>query len=228
MSLDPKMLIRLALLAAVGPLILMLAGGDAGWVMGWVFSIFSFVYALAGRLLILRHRPDLVTERAEAMKKDNVEDWDRKLVPLIAIYLPTAMIVTAGLDHRFGWTRSFPPWLEVAAYGPLILGAAIAQWAVMENAFFSAVVRIQAERGQTVVTTGPYRFVRHPGYLGGMLFNFFIPLALGSLWACLPMALLLTLTAVRTRLEDRTLIAKLPGYRDYADRTRRRLLPLVW
>lgn len=225
---QPKLVLGLVLMAALGPLILMLAGGDSRWAMGWVFAAFTFAYTIVSRLMIWRANPGLAAERAAAMKRSNVEDWDRKLVPWIATVLPTAMILVAGLDHRLRWTGAFPLWVQVAAYAPMILGAAFAQWAVMENAFFSAVVRIQADRGQTVVSTGPYRFVRHPGYAGGMLFNLSIPFALGSLWACLPLALLLCLTALRTALEDRTLIAKLPGYREYAGRTRRRLVPLAW
>ncbi len=221
-------MISLILMAALGPLILMLAGGDAGWVMGWVFAAFTFIYTMVSRLLIFRSNPGLAAERAASMRKSNIEAWDRKLVPWVAMVLPTATILMAGLDHRFRWTGAFPLWAQLAAYLPMILGAALAQWAVMENSFFSAVVRIQADRGQTVVSTGPYHFIRHPGYAGAMLFNFSIPWALGSLWACLPMAVLLCLTVLRTALEDRTLIAKLPGYAEYAQRVGKRLMPGVW
>jgi len=228
MALTFRLLLRLILVVASGPVILMLASGDAGWTMGWVFSAFSFVYTLSSRLALLRRSPDLIAERSDALKKNNVEPWDRKLMPFIAILLPTILVLLAGFDRRFGWSPEFPAWLQWGAYLPMIIGAAIAQWAVMENAFFSAVVRIQTDRGQTVVATGPYRFVRHPGYAGGLLFSLSIPAALGSLWACLPVALGLVLSIVRTSLEDKTLVQKLPGYREYAAKTKRRLIPGIW
>ncbi len=228
MKLTFRLLLRLILMAAFGPVILMLASGDAGWTMGWVFSAFSFTYSLTSRLALLRRSPDLIAERSDALKKSNVEPWDRKLLPFIAILLPTAMVLLAGFDRRFGWSPEFPAWLQWGVYVPMIIGAAIAQWAVMENAFFSAVVRIQTDRGQTVVTTGPYRFVRHPGYAGGLLFSLSMPVALGSLWAGIPIVIGQILAVVRTSLEDKTLMRKLPGYREYAEKTTKRLIPGIW
>jgi protein-S-isoprenylcysteine O-methyltransferase Ste14 len=226
--LTPRLFVRLFLLAAFGPVLLFLSAGDLRWTMGWVFAGYMFAYTVFSRLAILAKNPDLIRERIESMKKGNVESWDRVLVPLIGIVLPTSTILLAGLDRRLGWSPKFPLWLQAAAYVPIVLGGLFAQWAVMENAFFSAVVRIQEERGQTVVTTGPYRFVRHPGYAGGLLFNLFLPLALGSLWSFIPVFMHLGLTLVRTSLEDRALIRKLEGYREYAEKTRKRLIPGVW
>ena len=228
MKLTFRLFLRLILVAAFGPVILMLASGDAGWTMGWVFSAFSFAYSLLSRLALLRRNPDLIAERSDALKKTNVEPWDRKLMPFIAILLPTALVLLAGFDRRFGWSPEFPAWLQWGVYLPMIIGAAIAQWAAMENAFFSAVVRIQADRGQTVVTTGPYRFVRHPGYAGGLLFSLSMPVALGSLWAGIPIVIGQILAVVRTSLEDKTLMRKLSGYREYAEKTTKRLIPVIW
>lgn len=223
-----RLLARLVLLAAFGPVILFLAAGDPSWRMGWIFSVFMFTYTLLSRLALLAKNPDLITERAESMKKDNIEPWDRILVPLIGVLLPTLTVLLAGLDRRFRWSPDLPLWLQAAAYVPLALGGLFAQWAAMENAFFSAVVRIQEERGQTVVTTGPYRYVRHPGYAGGLMFHLSVPIALGSLWAFLPVLATSALTLLRTCLEDRTLHHKLKGYPEYAGRTRWRLIPGIW
>jgi protein-S-isoprenylcysteine O-methyltransferase Ste14 len=227
-ALSIRLLVRLILLAAFGPVLLFLSAGDLGWTMGWVFAAFMFSYTLVSRLSLLKKNPSLITERTEAMKKENVEPWDRILVPLIGILLPVATVIVAGLDHRFRWSPVFPAWVQAAAYVPIFLGGLLAQWAVMENAFFSAVVRIQEERGHKVVTTGPYRFVRHPGYAGGLVFNLFMPVALGSLWGYLPVSFYLILTLVRTSLEDKTLRLKLEGYREYAEKTRKRIIPGVW
>jgi len=223
-----SLLARLVLLAAFGPVILFLAAGDTAWTMGWIFSIFMFAYTLLSRLALLIKNPDLIAERAESMKRDNVEPWDRRLVPLIGVLLPTLTVLLAGLDRRFRWSPDVPLWIQAAAYVPMFLGGLFAQWAAMENAFFSAVVRIQEDRGQTVVTTGPYRYIRHPGYAGGLVFHLSVPVALGSLWALLPVLATSALTLLRTFLEDRTLLLKLKGYPEYAGRTRWRLIPGIW
>jgi protein-S-isoprenylcysteine O-methyltransferase Ste14 len=228
MAPDIKLVIRIILLGAAGPLILFLAAGDLRWTWGWIFSAFAFVYTLYSRWAVFRKHPDLIPERADSLKKENVEPWDRVLMPLVGLILPTAVVIVAGLDHRFRWSPELPPGVPVAALIVMSLGALLAQWAVMANRFFSGIVRIQHERGQTVVTTGPYRYLRHPGYAGGLLFQFAIPFALGTLWPLLPTLAALALIVLRTSLEDRTLIQKLPGYVEYAKRTRRRLIPGIW
>ena len=193
-----------------------------------LFSIYLFAYTFVSRLTLFIKNPALIAERADAMKKDNVEPWDRKLVPIIGVLLPTLTIILAGLDRRFRWSPDFPLWIQAAAYGPMLLGGLFAQWAAMKNAFFSAVVRIQEDRGQTVVSTGPYRYIRHPGYAGGLVFHLAVPFALGSLWALLPVLATVALTILRISLEDKTLRLKLKGYQEYASRTRWRLIPGVW
>ncbi len=220
-----RLLARLVLTAAYGPVILMLVAGDPDWTMGWIFSIFMFAYTFLSRLTIFIKNPDLIAERAESMKKDNVEPWDRKLVPIIGVLLPTLTILVAGLNRRFRWSPDISLWIQAAAYVPLVLGGLFAQWAAMENAFFSAVVRIQEDRGQTVVTTGPYRYIRHSGYAGGLVFHLAVPFALGSRWALLPVLATVALTILRISLEDKTLRLKLKGYQEYASRTRWRLIP---
>ncbi|MBC7224324.1 MAG: isoprenylcysteine carboxylmethyltransferase family protein, partial [Anaerolineae bacterium] len=107
-------------------------------------------------------------------------------------------------------------------------GLGLATWAMASNPFFSAFVRIQRERGHRVVADGPYRYVRHPGYLGAIVFQMAIPLALGSLWALLPSGVAAALYVARTVLEDRTLQEELAGYREYAQKVRHRLLPGLW
>jgi protein-S-isoprenylcysteine O-methyltransferase Ste14 len=227
-ALSFRFVVRAVLLAAFGPALLFLAAGDIHWWMGWVFAIFTFVYTVFSRLSIMRKNPDLIAERIGALGKNNVEPWDRALVLFLGVVMPTATVLLAGLDRRFRWSPEFPLWLQAAAYPWMTLGASLAQWAALENPFFSAVVRIQADRKQRVVMTGPYRTIRHPGYAGGLLFHLLIPVALGSLWAFLPVSVNAVLTIVRTSLEDRTLRKKLSGYREYAEITRKRLIPGVW
>jgi len=205
---------------------LFLSAGRLDWAMGWGY-VGTFV-ALQGlnALVLIPTSPDLVAERARRGGK--AKGWDRLLAALVAFYGPVSTWVVAGLDLRFGWSPKVPLALEIAALAVAVLGALLTLWAMASNRFFSGVVRIQADRGHAVVSAGPYRIVRHPGYLGGMAFDLATPLALGSLWSFVPAALTVCAIAVRTALEDRTLHDELDGYRAYARRVRHRLLPGVW
>ncbi len=175
-----------------------------------------------------RKTPDLLVERARSLEAEDVERWDRILVPLVALYGPLATWVVAGLDERFGWAPHVALWIQLAALAVVVLGYAVGTWAMATNAFFSAYVRIQAERGHTVVSGGPYRWVRHPGYASGIASTLATPVVLGSVWALVPAGLVVVLLVVRTALEDRALGEKLPGYAEYSRRTRYRLVPGIW
>jgi protein-S-isoprenylcysteine O-methyltransferase Ste14 len=138
------------------------------------------------------------------------------------------ILATAGVDQRLGWPPDLP--MLVPALGALLFAAGylVTPWAMSANAHFSQTVRIQTERGHTVVTDGPYASVRHPGYVGMLACMLGACFLLGSLWALVPWLSFLVVTVVRTELEDRTLHAELSGYLDYASRTRYRLIPLFW
>jgi protein-S-isoprenylcysteine O-methyltransferase Ste14 len=152
-------------------------------------------------------------------------DWDKRL--LAAFFLVNIVtFVTAGLDSgHFGWTGRVPLGVTVAGAVLMLLGQVLFAVAKHENAFFSSTVRIQGERGHRVCDTGVYRLVRHPGYLGMLMSLLAFPLVMNSYWAFVPAAVATALLVARTLLEDRFLIAELPGYADYTYRTRSRLLP---
>jgi protein-S-isoprenylcysteine O-methyltransferase Ste14 len=152
-------------------------------------------------------------------------DWDKRL--LAAYFLVNVVtFLTAGLDSgRFGWTGAVPVAVTVAGAILMLLGQALFAMAKRENAFFSSTVRIQTERGHHVCDDGLYAVVRHPGYLGLLISQISFPLVMNSYWAFVPAGIGATLLIVRTVLEDRFLVAKLSGYRDYANRTRWRLIP---
>jgi protein-S-isoprenylcysteine O-methyltransferase Ste14 len=118
--------------------------------------------------------------------------------------------------------------LHITAFVITALGYSLGTWATLVNRFFSAVVRIQRDRGHTVVSSGPYRLIRHPGYAGAVVTSLATPLLLGSLWALIPAVLAVCTLIIRTALEDRTLQEELEGYHDYTARVRYRLLPGVW
>lgn len=196
---------------------------DWGW--GWAFLGLS-VIGIALNAVLLRDKPEMIAERARG--GENQKDWDKTIGGLWALTYMVLLVIVAGLDVRLGWTGPVSLAVHLAGVAALALGSALFSWAMVANAYFSTVVRIQAERGHAVCTSGPYRFVRHPGYVGAVLQSLAIPLLLGSLWALIPGAVAAALMVVRTTLEDRTLQAELPGYAEYAQQTRYRLLPGVW
>ena len=210
------------------PLILWISGWDFGWWQQWIFSLLIFIAGIGGRIWAERRHPGLLAERARFDRAPDVKPWDKVLAPLMAVSISFPLVIVAGLDHRFGWSSVFPIWLNITGFILIVLGYAFAVWALVENRFFSATVRIQTDRGHVVCDSGPYRIVRHPGYVGNILPLPGIVLALGSVWTLIPAAVGLILIVIRTALEDRTLQEELPGYRDYARRVHYRLIPGIY
>jgi len=138
------------------------------------------------------------------------------------------MPLIAGLDARFSWSPAFGLPVKLVSLTVILAGYVLASWALIENRYFSGVVRIQTDRGHRVVSSGPYRYIRHPGYTGALLTYLVTPLFLDALMAFAPAAVLVVLLVVRTYLEDRTLQEQLDGYREYAKRVPHRLLPRIW
>jgi protein-S-isoprenylcysteine O-methyltransferase Ste14 len=195
------------------------------WTMGWALVGLYAVWVAATALILIPNTPELLIERA-TRKKGN-KTWDTVLLSIVGL-TTIAKHVLAGLDVRFGWTAQMPLALQIAALVIAALGYALGTWAMAANAFFSKIVRIQDDRGHTVATSGPYQYVRHPGYVGTIAFELATPIMLGSLWALIPGGLAALLFVLRTAFEDRTLHEELDGYRDYAEQVRYRLLPGVW
>ena len=202
---------------------LFLAAGRMDWPMAWAYM---GVVLVNSAILALIMDPELQAERSGIGA--GVKRWDLFLAVYLGRLGPMAMLIVAGLDRRFGWSAEVPLAWQWVALVVIALGTVLADWALLANRFFAPVVRIQRDRGQTVVTGGPYRFVRHPGYVGSLLHYMAAPVALGTPWALIPSGLIVAVTIVRTALEDRTLQEELEGYKDYAGRVRYRLLPGVW
>jgi len=208
--------------------ILFISAGTLDWIMAWLYLLLTVGITAISRLIMARKHPDLIEERAHYREAAGAKEWDKALMPFVAIVGPLLILLVAGLNRRYGWPPEIPLALQVAGLAALVFGVVFSTWAVSVNRFFAAVVRIQTDRGHTVVTTGPYRFVRHPGYAGGVLANLATPLMLGSAWALIPALLVVGLIILRTSLEDRMLQAELPGYAEYAQRVRYRLAPGIW
>lgn len=210
------------------PAILFLCAWDLRWWQGWVYTLLIFLAGVLGRSLAEKRHPGLMRERRNSESNEGVKPWDKVSAPLMAFSIGFPLVIVVGLDHKNGWTAAFPTWLVLLGFVLIAGGYFFADWALLENRNFSGTVRIQSDRGHQVCDTGPYRFVRHPGYLGNLVPLAGIVLALGSLWTIIPAAFAAVVILVRTALEDRTLRAELPGYAEYAARVRWRLLPGLW
>jgi len=194
------------------------------WAMGWALVGLYAIWVAATALILIPNNPDLLIERATRKKG---KTWDTVILSIVGL-TTIAKYILAGLDVRLEWTAQMSLALQIAALVVAVLGYALGTWAMAANAFFSKVVRIQEDRGHAVATGGPYRYVRHPGYIGTIAFELATPIMLGSLWALIPGGLAALLFVVRTALEDKTLLEELDGYTEYAQQTRYRLLPGVW
>lgn len=217
-----KAIIFLTILAVC----LFASAGTTDWEAGWVFLAVMLAVQVINAAVLLAVSPDLLVERSQM--RDGTKDWDRWLSAGMALVGPLLVCVTAGLDHRLGLTGAFSLWLQYTGVVIILFGSLLALWAMVANQFFSATVRIQAERGHQVVQRGPYRVVRHPGYLGAVIYLLASPLALASWWAYLAVVVTIGLVVLRTGLEDSTLKKELTGYQQYAARVPYRLVPKIW
>jgi protein-S-isoprenylcysteine O-methyltransferase Ste14 len=225
---DLKTLLGAGVIFVLAPLIPLLVSGNWSWLRGWLYAGITIGMSILSRLLVMKKSPDLIKERGNFTKAEDVKPWDRKLVPWVVIYLPLVTLIVAGLNERFGWPPEVPLWLAWASLVVIVAGYAFSMWAMLSNPFFSSVVRIQTDRGQVAVDEGPYLFVRHPAYGSSIATLLATALLLDSVWALIPAAAACGLVVLRTKLEDSTLIDELPGYKEYTQRTRYRLLPGVW
>jgi len=216
--------IRLILYILFVAVILFVSAGRLDWMMAWVFLGVYIAIILISLVFI---DPELIEERSHI--GPGAKRWDLVLASLVVVFLFPATFIVSGLDSgRYHWSPPFPILVQLLALLVFILGSAISSWAMVVNKFFSTIVRIQTERGHYVVTGGPYKYVRHPGYTGAIVVSISLPLALGSLWALVPALIGDCILVVRTVFEDNTLKKELHGYKDYANRVHYRLLPGIW
>jgi protein-S-isoprenylcysteine O-methyltransferase Ste14 len=205
-------------------LLLFLPAGMLAWPWAWAYLVIDMLVIGLTALLV---DPELIAERNQRRHADQ-KAWDRALFGAFGLIIGLLIPLLAGFNVRYDWQPSISSTVQVGALIVYILGWGIHLWSMIANRFFSQVVRIQTDRQQQVVSSGPYRWLRHPGYLGGILLTVSGPLMLGSFWATLAGLVGGVLLIVRTALEDRDLRAELGGYIEYAKRVRWRLLPGIW
>lgn len=208
---------------------LFIGAGTLDWLWGWIYSVTTLLGWIGLSLVLVRENPELLNQRGKRTKQMGVgtKRWDWVILGIYSVLLLLTPFV-AGLDFRYGWSAPVSPLVNVTGIIVLVFSFALLTWAMAVNRFFEGTVRIQQARGQHPITTGPYRYVRHPGYVAVILQFIAVPLATGGMTAWIPAVLGILLFVVRTALEDRTLRQELPGYEAFTKQTRYRLLPGVW
>ena len=193
-----------------------------------MYLIYTAGTLIVSRIVLIKKFPDTAQERMDAGKKENVKAWDKYLVQMVAVIMPIAAWILAGLDVRFNWSPELSDGIQIAAFVVSCAASLFSTWAMFVNPFFSSHVRIQTDRGHTVTRSGPYRFVRHPGYAGAVVSWMATGIFFGSYWMAIPILLTIAVLVVRTALEDRTLQEELSGYQEYTTEVKYRLIPGIW
>lgn len=226
MSLALKSFAWLVFGFVVTALPLFLVAGVLAWPAGWIYLILLYGWLFIGIVLLLKYNPGLLAERIN-ISPSNQKTWDKVFIGVLYVFFFAWMILMPLDAVRFHWSR-MPLWLQVIGAVAMIVSFVLMSLVFRENSYLSATVRVQEERGQTVITTGPYRYVRHPLYAGCLFLFLGTPLLLGSWYGFLPILLFLPVLLVRAVLEERTLLQELPGYDAYMARVKYRLIPYVW
>jgi protein-S-isoprenylcysteine O-methyltransferase Ste14 len=222
--------VRFTIRGTIGSLILFLflfvPAGRLNYWQGWLYLAVTILFMILF-LVLFRQKADLLQERIKP--GPGIKWWDKIFFVLFMPTFYAISILGAWDTGRCGWTRFQSDWrLYMLGYLLYIGGLLFFCWAMWINKFFSSAVRIQSDRGQEVVDRGPYAYIRHPGYVGMLAMMFGVPFCLGSLYALIPATLASLTLLVRTSLEDATLQAELPGYREYAQRVRWKLIRGIW
>ena len=209
-------------------LAVVIAFAGAGRIDYWQGWVYAGIMTLAGFLALaaFADKDGLAIERRNP--GPGAKWWD-KIFLTVSLPLTMVIVLVSAMDAgRFHWTGDLPALLYALSYAVCLLGICIVFWAIRSNEFFSSVVRIQLDRGHKVVVGGPYKFVRHPGYIGTILFTAAMPLILGSVCGLIGSGIVVGMIITRTVLEDGMLRKGLPGYAEYANKTRYRLFPGLW
>ena len=206
--------------------LLFLSAGTLHWLAAWAYLVVMVGLSLTMGVALARRDPGLMNERLSPPIQKNQAAADKVLLSILLLAI-FGWQIFIGLDFRFGWS-AVPVWAQAVGALVLLVGIWICYLTMLENSFAAPVVKIQDERGQHVITTGPYSYVRHPMYAGAILFFAGTALVLGSWWGLVSVLAFIALLAIRIFIEEQTLRTGLQGYDDYAAQVRYRLIPMVW
>jgi len=222
-----KQVILSSLMLLILMIVFFIAAGHLSIPRAWIFFGATYIYLTASAFALYRYNPELLLQRLRR-KREGSKLWDELLMRASNLTVLVLVPAIAGLDvGRYHWSSLT---IEFAAAGLVlyITSSVLINWAMIVNPFFEPTVRIQRDRDHRVITAGPYKIVRHPGYLSGILWTLSMPLIFGSLFTFIPAGIYVLFMMIRTFLEDRTLRRELTGYLDYAERVRYRLFPGIW
>ena len=215
------------LILSIPIIIFFISAGHINIPRAWIFFGVTFVYVIVNTAVLYKFNPELLIQRLKR-KRQGSKLWDEILVRVSNLTVLIIVPIVAGLDvGRFHWS-SLSIHSAIVGFVLYIISSVLVNWAMIVNPHFEPTVRIQKDRGHQVITTGPYKIVRHPGYLSGILMTLSIPLIIGSVFALIPAGIYAILFIIRTLLEDKTLRKELNGYSEYSKRVRYRLVPWIW
>jgi protein-S-isoprenylcysteine O-methyltransferase Ste14 len=207
--------------------IFFVSAGNIGLLRPWIYFGISCFHYLISTITLYKLNPELLVHRLK-LKRKGSKLWDEILMRVSNLTALILIPTIAGLDvGRFHWS-SLTIHYVIIGFVLNTISTVLLNWAMITNPHFEPTVRIQRDRDHKVITSGPYKIVRHPGYLAGILFIFSIPFYLGSFFSFIPAGIYFLLMVTRTWLEDNTLQKELTGYIEYTKKTRYRLFPFIW
>ena len=210
------------------PVILFVLAGDWRWIEGWLFSVIFLLMSFGTLVYLYFHDPELLQERFGSPVQEGQKPWDKVLLSLFFLEFLVWFAIMPLDARRLGWSPAFPSWLKTAGTLLLLLASFLLFEALKENTFAAPVVKMQKERGQKVVSTGLYSIVRHPMYAGATLLFISAPLLLGSVYGLIMGLVLIVTIAIRSLGEEAMLKQELPGYREYMQKVKWRLIPFIF
>jgi protein-S-isoprenylcysteine O-methyltransferase Ste14 len=210
------------------PVILFMLAGDWRWVEGWLFSVIFLLMCFGTLLYLYFHDPELLKERFGSPVQEGQKPWDKVLLSLFFLEFLLWFAIMPLDARRLGWSPAFPLWLKIAGTVLLLLASFLLFEALKENTFAAPVVKMQKKRGQTVISTGLYSIIRHPMYAGATLLFISGPLLLGSVYGLIMGLVLIVTIAIRSVGEEAMLKQELPGYREYMQKVKWRMIPFIF
>ncbi len=198
-----------------------LPAGTFNYWEAWVYLLVICVPLVFTARYLYKHDPELLERRMRTRETQKTQKW----VIALSLFFFVPAFILPGFDKRFGWSNVHPA-VVILADAMVLLGYLIVSLVFRANTYASRVIEV--EKGQKVISTGPYAVVRHPMYSGVTIYYMFSPLALGSYWAMIPALFMIPLLVARIKGEEKELMTNLPGYKEYVTKTKYRLVPGIW